>query len=126
MRHPILLYTPLLLCMSNTAYAEEWLNSHDLMQMVNDNTAICQPLSRPSTGRTYYDPDGSMIGFRRGEARSGRWYVKGDTLCTNWGKKAICSRYQSDGTGGHYKYTLRGKQVVHIVSWLEGDQIDPP
>ena len=123
-RH-LLLCTILLQSLSHTAHAEEWLQSEQLMQMVNDNTAVCQHVTRPSSGRTYYDPDGTMIGFRRGEARSGTWYIEGDTLCTNWGVKAICSRYLPDGKGGHYKYTLSGKRVVHIVRWLEGERIDP-
>lgn len=92
--------------------------------MVNDNTAVCQHVTRPSSGRTYYDPDGTMYGFRRGEARSGTWYIESDTLCNNWGTKAICSRYLPDGDGGHYKFTLKGKRTVHISQWIRGDAVD--
>lgn len=124
MHRPLILCGLLLLGLSQTLYAEQWLQSEQLLQMVSNNTAVCQHVSRPSSGRTYYDPDRTMVGFRRGEPRSGSWYVEGDTLCTNWGVKAICSRYRPDGNGGHYKYTLSGKRVVHIVKWLEGDKVD--
>lgn len=101
----------------------EWLDAEALTQMVSGHTAVCQHVSRPSSGRTYFAPDGTMHGIRRDEPRSGHWYVEGNTLCTDWGRRPICSRYRSDGMDGHYKYTLRGKQTVHIFEWLTGDQV---
>jgi hypothetical protein len=106
------------------AHAEQWLDGDALHAMVLDRTAVCRHVSRPSYGRTYYAPDGSMYGIRRGELRSGRWYIEDNTLCTDWGVRAICSRYRADDTGGHYKYTLSGKQTVHILEWLPGDQVE--
>jgi hypothetical protein len=117
----LLLTLPLLL--PTALWAEEWLDSAALSAMVSDKTAVCRHISRPSSGRTYYDPDGSMHGIRRGKTRIGRWYVEGDTLCTDWGKRAICSRYTRDGAGGHYKYTRKGKRTVHISKWLAGDRV---
>jgi len=121
-------YLPLLALLGSTlvspAHAEPWLDGDALRAMVHDRTAVCRHVSRPSSGRTYYAPDGSMYGIRRGELRSGRWSIAGNTLCTDWGVRAICSRYRPDGQGGHYKYTLSGKQTVHILGWLPGDQVE--
>lgn len=118
----LILY-PLLIMGNTTLSATEYLNSKELTSMVSGNTAHCQHLNRPSHGRTYFNPNGTMHGIRRGEPRQGSWYVEGDTLCTNWGQRPVCSRYQSDGEGGHYKFTLKGKQVVHIWQWQEGDRV---
>lgn len=124
MRIALLIAPIVLLLPGQTMLAGEWLVGNALSQMVSGNTAFCRHVSRPSAGRTYYDEDGTTYGIRRGEHRSGRWYVAGDTLCTNWGERDVCSRYQSDGHGGHYKYTLAGKQTVHIERWLAGDRVD--
>lgn len=124
MRILVLLSTTLLLTIGNSASAAEWLDHQALIAMVSGNTALCQHVSRPSSGRTYYDPDGTLYGIRRGEDRSGHWYVTGDTLCSNWGERTFCSRYQDDGNGGHFKYNLAGKKMVHIERWLAGDEVD--
>lgn len=124
MRLTALLSATLLLASGHTASAAKWLDGDALQQMVSGNTAVCRHLSRPSTGRTYYDPDGSTYGIRRGEHRSGHWYVASDTLCTNWGEIDYCSRYQSDGNDGHFKYNLTGKKTVHIEQWLAGERVD--
>ena len=126
MHRASLLLSMLLLASSHTPAAEPWLSGEALTRMVSGNTAYCRHLSRPSSGRTYFAPDGTMHGIRRGEPRSGTWHVSGDTLCTNWGEKDYCSRYQSDGNGGHYKLTLAGKRVVHIEQWQHGDKVDMP
>ncbi len=105
-------------------HAAEYLNSIELTAMVSGNTAYCQHLNRPSNGSTYFNPNGTMHGIRRGEARQGSWYVEGDTLCTDWGKRPVCNRYQSDGEWGHYKFTLGGKRIVHVWRWGEGDQVE--
>jgi hypothetical protein len=124
MRLTTLFAATLLLVISHTAAAGEWLDGDALRQLVSGNTAFCRHVSRPSTGRTYYDEDGTTYGIRRGEHRSGHWYVAGDRLCTNWGEKDYCSRYQEDGKGGHFKYNLAGKKMVHIERWLAGERVD--
>lgn len=124
MRIALLIGSIVLILPGRTVLAGEWLEGSALTRMVSGNTAFCSHLTRPSTGRTYYNPDGTTYGIRRGEARTGHWYVAGDTLCTNWGERDVCSRYQSDGHGGHFKYTLAGKQTVHIERWLAGDRVD--
>lgn len=122
MRRPTLAIS-LLLLGSTTLSAAEYLNGDELTAMVSGKTAYCQHLSRPSSGRTYFAPDGTMHGIRRGEARQGTWYVEDDTLCTDWGKRPVCSRYQGDGEGGHYKFKLDGKKIVHIWQWHSGDAV---
>lgn len=123
MRRPPPPLSLLLLLGSSTLSAAEYLNGDELNAMVSGKTAYCQHLSRPSSGRTYFAPDGTMYGIRRGDPRKGTWSVKGDTLCTNWGKRPVCSRYQSDGEGGHYKFKLDGKKIVHIWQWHSGDTV---
>jgi hypothetical protein len=113
----------MLLLGSSQISAAQWLGSDALTKMVSGKTAYCQHISRPSSGRTYFAPDGTMHGIRRGEARQGRWYVEGNTLCTDWGRRPVCSRYQSDGEWGHYKYKLDGKKIVHIWQWQNGDTV---
>jgi hypothetical protein len=40
------------------------------------------------------------------------------------GERDVCSRYQSDGNSGHFKYSLTGKKTVHIEQWLAGERVD--
>lgn len=116
--------TLLLLLGSSALSAAEYLDSMELTAMVSGKTAYCQHINRPSHGRTYFNPDGTMHGIRRGNKRPGSWYVEDDTLCTNWGRRPVCSRYQSDGGSGHYKFTLTGKRIVHIHQWHDRDKVE--
>jgi len=120
------LYSPLLLLLlaAPPLIAADYLTGSELNTMVSGKTAHCKHLDRPSQGRTYFNPNGTMHGIRRDEARIGSWYVEGNTLCTNWGIQPACSRYQSDGKGGHYKFKLDGKKVVHVWQWSEGDVVE--
>lgn len=114
----------LLLSLGSTSLsAADYLSGEELTALASGNTAYCRHLQRPSQGRTYYNPDGTMHGIRRGEPREGTWHVTGDTLCTDWGAGPICSRFQSDGQGGHYKFMLDGRKVVHVWQWGVGDRV---
>ena len=80
------------------------------------------PKWQPPYGRTYFSPDGTMEGIRKGRSRSGTWRIDGNQLCLNW-KQEKCRDLESDGGAGYYIVNReKGKRGVHIKRVLQGRQ----
>ncbi|MCA9671582.1 MAG: hypothetical protein KC503_38555, partial [Myxococcales bacterium] len=83
--------------------------------------------------RSYYDPNGTFRSYQQGSktARNGKWRVRGDEICVQWGSdpSELC-RQMVAGEGGTYwkvkvKPDGRKINIVMYKTFIQGNKADP-
>lgn len=102
------------------ALSGDFLSGDQITKAFSGKTIQWEHMFKDKSGKSYFSTDGKLTGIKNSSIREGKWHVENDELCVSWGK---CLAIEPDGKGGFYKVKNGTKQVVHIKSVTDGNNL---